>query len=352
MKRAVSVERSTRASRIGAAAVLVLLVVLALVPLLFIPSVVRALLQLLYLLALAQMWNLLAGYGGLVSIGQQAYIGIGAYSVLFLADTLGVNVFLAVLLAGLIAAILSLPTAGLVFRLRGGAFAIGTWVVAEVYRLLVANTSDLGGGSGATITSAVGIDPVLRENITYWIALAVGAGSVALSYVVLRSRLGLALRAIGNREEAAATLGVNVLRTKVTVYVLASTVIGLTGAVIYLSLLRLQPNATFSVNWTAFMIFAVVIGGIGTISGPILGTVLYFLLQQYLADLGATYLILLGTLAVLVMLKAPRGLWGLVTDRWDVRLFPITMRISVPEDLGSGQRVGAPVSAADKEGQR
>jgi branched-chain amino acid transport system permease protein len=350
MRRRILVERSTRASRLGTAALLLILGLLAMVPILFIPSVVRGLLQFLYLLALAQMWNLLAGYGGLVSIGQQAFIGIGGYSVLFLADRLGVNVFLAVLLAGVVAAILSVPTAALVFRLRGGAFAIGTWVVAEVYRLVVANTSELGGGTGATITSAVGIDPVMRENITYWIALAVGAGSVALAYVVLRSRLGLALRALGNREEAAATLGVNVLRTKVAVYILTSTVTGLTGGVIYLSLLRLQPNATFSVNWTAFMIFAVVIGGIGTITGPILGTAMYFLLQQYLADLGSTYLILLGAIAVLIMVKAPRGLWGLVTDRWDVRLFPVTMRIRMADDDSTGQRPRVPAPGGEATG--
>jgi branched-chain amino acid transport system permease protein len=121
---------------------------------------------------------------------------------------------------------------------------------------------------------------------------------------------------------AAATLGVDVLRTKVIVYVLASTICGLTGAVIYLTLLRVQPAATFSVNWTAFMIFAVVIGGIGTVSGPIVGTLVFFLLQEYLSDLGAVYLIIVGVIAIVVVLRFPRGIWGFVIDRWDVRLFP------------------------------
>jgi branched-chain amino acid transport system permease protein len=326
-------------------AIIAVVVFLALVPILFISSVVRPVLQFLYLLALAQMWNLLAGYAGLVSIGQQAYVGLGGYSLLFFADTLGINVFVAVALAGLVAGILSVPTAGLVFRLRGGYFAIGTWVVAEVYRLIVANTSELGGGSGATITSAVSIDPTVRQFVTYWIALAVGVGSVLVVAVVLRSRLGLALRAIRDREGAAATLGVDVLRTKFKVYVLASTLTGLTGAVIYLSLLRLQPSATFSVNWTAFMIFSVVIGGIGSISGPIIGTALYFLLQQYLADLGALYLIILGVAAILIVLKAPRGLWGLVTDRWDVDLFPVTVRAR--RTRGGGDSLSVQAVAAE-----
>jgi branched-chain amino acid transport system permease protein len=322
--------------RIGAVALLLLLGLLALVPLLFVSGVIRSVVQFLYLLSLAQMWNLLAGFAGLVSIGQQAYIGIGGYALVLFADVLGIDPFLGVFLAGVVAAVLAVPTAALVFRLRGGYFAIGTWVVAEVYRLVVANTSQLGGGSGTTITAAVGIDPRLRELLTYWIALAVGAGSVILVYLVLRSRLGLALRAIRDREDAAATLGVDVFRTKFVTYVLASAVTGLTGAVIYLTLLRLQPHATFSVNWTAFMIFSVVIGGIGTITGPIVGTLAYFLLQQYLADLGSTYLIILGVIAIVTMLKAPQGLWGLVTERWNVQLFPVAIRVRTPDEPGGG----------------
>ena len=340
----VVIERSTRSSRIGALVAGLAVALLAVGPLLFEDAVLGTLLEFFYLLALAQMWNLLAGYAGLVSIGQQAYIGIGAYALLAFTNNLGGNVFLGVVVAGIVAAALSVPTATLVFRLRGGYFAIGTWVVAEVYRLLVASTSRLGGGSGASIKVA-GIDPTTRLFVTYWISLAVGIGSVVLVYLLLRSRLGLALRAVRDRESAAPTLGINVIRTKVVVYVIASGMCGLTGGVIYLSLLRLQPTATFSVNWTAFMIFAVVIGGIGTITGPIVGTVVYFLLQEYLADLGSVYLIILGAVAILVMLKAPRGLWGLVTDRWNVRLFPVQVRAryrgaSSPDDAAP-ERMGA-----------
>jgi branched-chain amino acid transport system permease protein len=338
----VAVDRSTRASRVGAIGGGIGVILLAVGPLLWEDTVLRMLVQFFYLLALAQMWNLLAGYAGLVSIGQQAYVGIGAYALLWFVNTLGVNVFVAVPLAGVVAATLSVPTAALVFRLRGGYFAIGTWVVAEVYRVIVANTQQLGGGSGATIR-VVGIDPTSRLFATYWLALALGVGSVLIVYVLLRSRLGLALRAVRDREEAAATLGVDVLRTKVIVYVLASTICGLTGAVIYLTLLRVQPAATFSVNWTAFMIFAVVIGGIGTVSGPIVGTLVFFLLQEYLADLGAVYLIIVGVIAVVVVLRLPRGIWGFVIDRWDVRLFPEQIRVRQLES-------GTPTSSRSDEG--
>jgi branched-chain amino acid transport system permease protein len=349
MRTDVKVSRATTASRLGGVVFVLGAVVLAAGPLLFINSTLRTLVQFFYLLALAQMWNLLAGYAGLVSIGQQAYIGIGAYGLLYFSDNLGVNLFVAVFLAGLLASLLAIPTSALVFRLRGGYFAIGTWVVAEVYRLVVQNSQSLGGGTGATIP-VLGIDRQLRQYVTYWIALAIGLGSILLVYFVLRSRLGLALRAVRDRETAAPTLGIDVHRTKVKVYVLASAVGGLTGAVIYLNLLRLQPEATFSVNWTAFMIFAVVIGGIGTISGPIVGTIVYFLLQQYLADLGSVYLIILGAIAVLLMLKAPRGLWGLIMDRWNVPLFPVQLRVKVPRP-GSEPPDGPPMEGPP-EGDR
>jgi branched-chain amino acid transport system permease protein len=335
VSRSVSVRRSTAASRYGTVVGAVVVMVLALAPMLFVDSALRTLLQFFYLLALAQMWNLLAGFAGLVSIGQQAYIGIGAYSLLVFADHLGADFFLSILLAGLVAGALAIPTAGLVFRLRGGYFAIGTWVVAEVYLLLIANTQSLGGGSGVTITSAIGIAPTTRLYVTYWIALALAVAAVLGVYALVRTRLGLALRAVRDREAAAPTLGIDVLRAKVQIYVLTSAVSGLIGAVIYANLLRLQPGATFSVNWSAFMIFAVVIGGIGTITGPIVGTAIYFALQQYLADLGPTYLIILGAVAVLVMLKAPRGLWGLVLERWDLRFFPVELRVRTEDPPAS-----------------
>jgi branched-chain amino acid transport system permease protein len=321
--RVVRLDRISIAALVGAAA---LFVALAALPFVFAGPVQNALTTVFLLVTMASMWNLLAGYAGLVSIGQQAYIGLGAYSVLAFTNIFGVNPFLAVFLAAIVAAVLSLVTSAFVFRLRGGYFAIGTWVVAEVYRLFVANTQRLGGGSGATIAVA-GIDRDLRTFATYWIAFSVGVGSVVLVFLLLRSRLGLALLAVRDREDAARTLGISVLRTKVVVYVIASTVCGLTGAVIYLSLLRVQPSATFSVNWTVFMIFAVVIGGIGTVTGPIIGTLVFFLLQQYLGDLGSVYLIILGVVSIAVMLWAPEGLWGLVVKRWNVELFPVQIRM-------------------------
>jgi branched-chain amino acid transport system permease protein len=305
-----------------------LLAVLASLPAWSDAAVMRILVEFIALLVLAQMWNLLAGYAGLVSIGQQAFVGLGGYALIVLADDVGVNPFVAVPLAGLVATLFALPTAVLVFRFRAGYFAVGTWAVAEVYRLLVANTPALGRGTGRTLAAVFPLARENRELITYLLALAVGAAALAAVYAYLRSRLGLALMALRDSEAASETLGVDVFRTKLTVYLVAAFGTGITGALLYLNLLRISPDAAFSINWTAYVIFIVVIGGLGSVEGPILGTLVFFLLRELLSDYGAWYLILLGSVAVLVMLVCPQGLWGLMADRWRLSIFPLQRRAS------------------------
>src|SRR6266702_4535315 len=175
-------------------------------------------------IALASLWNLLAGYAGLVSVGQQAYVGLGAYSLFALAIQFGISPLWSVPLAGLIAAIVALPVALLVFRLRGHYFAIGTWIVAEVFRLLAAQVSSLGGGSGtslpAGIVTSIAQTRQMREFLIYWVALALTVAILILIVLLLRSRYGLALKAIRDNELAAESNGVDVTRTKLVVYVI------------------------------------------------------------------------------------------------------------------------------------
>jgi branched-chain amino acid transport system permease protein len=140
---------------------------------------------------------------------------------------------------------------------------------------------------------------------------------------LLRSRLGLDLTAIRDNEVGARSVGVRVAQAKGIVYLVAAAGAGAAGAVLIISQLFVQPTAVFSVLWSAYMIFVALIGGLGSIEGPIVGTLVFFLLQQTLADRGAWYLIILGSIAVLVAMWVPRGLWGLVTDRLDLRLFPV-----------------------------
>ena len=292
------------------------------------PGLLRLLGEFAYMLALAQMWNLLAGYGGLISIGQQAFIGVGGYTLLVFSMDLEGNPFLGVLVAGAAAMLAALIVAPVVFRLRDAYFAIGTWVVAEVFRLLVSNVPAVGGGSGKSLTSALMAYPAwYREAFTFWIALALGVGSTLVTYLFLRSRLGLGLTAIRDSEVASESLGVRVHWLKLTVFVASAAGCGLAGALIYLTHLRIAPDSAFSIDWSAAMIFIVVIGGIGTLEGPIIGTVIYLLLRNLLEDYGTWYMIALGAAGIVTMLRAPQGIWGLVAARFDLRVFPVQRRL-------------------------
>jgi branched-chain amino acid transport system permease protein len=202
--------------------------------------------------------------------------------------------------------------------------------VAEVFHLLVLNTEWLGGGAGVSILFVSDIERRTRSFATYWMALGLGLGAVALAFLMLRSRVGLALTAIRDNEDGAEGIGVDVLRAKVGVYVAAAFGCGLAGAITYLSLLRIQPDAAFTVNWTAFMIFIVVIGGLGTLEGPIIGTVIFYALQQQFASYGVWYLVALGVVAVAVAVWVPQGLWGWIAGRFDVSLFPLRRRFRPP----------------------
>jgi branched-chain amino acid transport system permease protein len=301
--------------------------------------------EILTYVTLAQMWNLLAGYAGLVSIGQQAYVGLGGYALFVFAAFLKLNPIVALPLAGIVAGLVAIPTALLVFRLRGPYFAIGTWVVAEVFRLVFAQITVLGGGSGISLPVAVvrGIaaNPGTRDAIIYWATLAVAFVAVAIVYLLLRSRWGLAFTAIRDSEPAAESLGVNNFRIKLAIYIAVAFMTGIAGGVVALQKLRIAPDAAFNVNdWTAFVIFISVIGGVGRIEGPIVGTLVFFVLRAIFAGFGSWYLMLLGGVAVGVMLFAPKGVWGYFADRFHIQLFPVERRVRLLEGAGAVPRSG------------
>jgi len=336
---------ATATSRVFALAGGLFLAGMIALPLIASRSVLQDLVFIFYMFALAQFWNLLAGYAGLVSVGQQAFVGLGGYLLFALTVMAGLDPLLAIPFTGLIAAVVAVPTAFIVFRLQGAYFAIGTWVMAEVYRLSFAQMKDLGGGTGMSLppdvtNSTIGIDwirlalglrtPAARDVLTYWIALTIAAGTAVAIYLVLRSQRGLALAAIRDQETAAQSVGVDIFRTKLWIYVLVAAGTGTVGALIYLQKARISPDAAFSVlDWTAYVIFIVVIGGIGTLEGPFIGVIIFYLMQTYLASFGSWYLILLGALAITTMLFTPRGIWGHFSHRFGIVPFPVQRRVSI-----------------------
>jgi branched-chain amino acid transport system permease protein len=342
----VRVAFASRSSQIGMGLCAAALVALAVAPLWGGRDDLQLLSEVYTYVALASLWNLLAGYAGLVSVGQQAYVGLGAYILFAFAILAGLSPLWAIPLAGIIAAIVAMPVAGLVLRLRGHYFAIGTWIIAEVFRLLASQVSVLGGGSGislpASLVIAIASSRQWRDFIEYWIALALVVAVLALIVLLLRSRYGLALKAIRDSELAAACNGIDVLRTRVLVYIITAAATAMVGAFIFLQRLRISPDAAFSVNdWTAFVIFITVIGGIGRIEGPIVGTIVFFALRQTLADLGTIYLLTLGAVAILIMLTAPKGIWGLIVESFGWQVFPLERSVILRDRRGvSEQRSG------------
>ncbi|MEL6957847.1 MAG: branched-chain amino acid ABC transporter permease [Pseudomonadota bacterium] len=339
-----TVQTRTRASSSFAIFAALLVAVLIALPLFAGRSLIQDMFFILTMLVLAQFWNLLAGYGGLVSIGQQAFVGMGAYAMFGAVILMGLDPVPSILIAGIVAFVIAIPTAFFAFRLQGAYFAIGTWVIAEVFRLLVAQWKTLGGGTGTslprsatremwfteTIETMLGVrSAAARDILAYWLALALAIATIGGIYWLLRTRRGLALAAVRDNTEAAQSVGVNAGRMKWFVFLTSAFGTGLAGGLIYMQKARISPDAAFSVtDWTAYVIFIVVIGGIGTIEGPIIGVLVFFLLQSLLADFGSWYLMTLGVLAIVIMLIAPRGLWGLISERTGLHLFPIRRRLT------------------------
>ena len=336
---AYTVTTQTPTSSIAATIGLSLVVILFALPLFAGRGTIQDMFFILTMLVLAQFWNLLAGYGGLVSIGQQAFVGIGAYTLFGVVILWGLDPVPSILLAGVAALIVAIPTAFFAFRLNGAYFAIGTWVIAEVVRLLVAQWKTLGGGTGTSlprtatkdmwfvdlIQDGLGVrSAAARDILAYWLALTLALATIGGIYWLLRTRRGLALAALRDNIEAAKSVGVDTGQMKWIVFLTSAFGTGVTGGLIYMQKARISPDAAFSVtDWTAYVIFIVVIGGIGTVEGPIIGVLVFFALQSMLADFGSWYLMTLGVLAILIMLVAPRGLWGLFSERTGIHFFPI-----------------------------
>ena len=316
------VQRWTRVSMASVTVTLLVIALLAVVPFLFGADVDEQLTVLLMFVILAVMWNALAGYGGLISVGQQAFIGLGAYGTIFLTQH-GFTPYLAMIIAGLGAGAVAIPTSFLMLRLRGGQFAIGMWVVAEVFAILVSLDSSLGGGTGVSLVGLNVFAPGYRQAYTFWITLACATVLLGLVFVLLRRPIGTSLQAVRDDEQAAASLGVNVARSKRVLFIVAATGCGIAGSLYLANTLFIQTGSVFGVQWTAYMLFMVLVGGLGTFEGPILGAVIFYLIQANFGNSGAWYFIGLGAVAIAFALFLPHGLWGAIDRRLRLRLLPV-----------------------------
>ncbi|MBP2654144.1 MAG: urea transporter, permease protein UrtC [Firmicutes bacterium] len=273
-------------------------------------------------MALGQMWNLLAGYTGLVSLGQQIFIGLGGYSLAVITELYDLPMLLGLFVGGVISVIFALVISQPIFKMRGVYFTIGTWIAAEALAVFFSNWTYVRSGQGFNITASYDLTTV----DIYYIALVVGIGSVALVYFLLRSRLGLALMAMRDNESAAETMGIELYKTKLKCFLISAFVTGVAGGALYLSIAYIQPFAAYSIDWTVAMVFMVIIGGIGTLEGPIIGAVVYVVLKQFLYDYPGISMIILGVLAVAIILIAPKGIMGTLHDRYGIEFLSARRR--------------------------
>jgi branched-chain amino acid transport system permease protein len=260
-------------------------------------------------LSLGQMWNLLAGYSGLISLGQQIFIGLGGYTLGVLMMYYGWPVWLGILAGGLVSALFALVISIPIFRMSGVYFSIGTWIVAETLKLWFENWGYTGMAQRFVIT------PVLSNTQLYYAAVSMGILSVAVVFLMLRSRLGLSLMAMRDDEGASEGVGINRYGSKLICFLVASFMTGITAGILFLDQGAIIPKTAFGIDWTVYLCFMVIIGGIGTIEGPIVGAFIYVVLQQYFAEYTSISLLLLGGVSVLTMLVMPKGIMGTIQEK-------------------------------------
>jgi branched-chain amino acid transport system permease protein len=325
---AVSVQRWSRVSVVSTGCLVALVAALAFVPVVLSANATDKLTTLFVYVILAAMWNALAGYAGLVSVGQQAFFGLGAYAAIRLSQH-GVGVYPALVLGALLAGAVSLPLAVFMLRLKGGEFAIGMWVVAEVCFGLVVLDKSIAGLTGTSLIALNKYSADDQRANNYWLALGAAVVLLAILFVLLRSRTGASLQAIRDDEEAAASVGVRVLWGKGVIFVLAGVGCAIAGTIYLATNITFQPRSYFGVQLTAYMIFMALVGGLGTFEGPIIGAIIFFVIDDQFGtgNYGVWYLVGLGAAAILFALFLPRGIWGTIEDRFGLRLLPVGYRL-------------------------
>ena len=311
--------KNIRETGIRRIAALIAIVVFATIPLYGSDYVLNVLLLMFLYISLAQMWNLLGGYAGLVSLGQQSFIGLGGYALAMISEVYKLPVVLAFAAAAGVSVVFALVISIPIFKMRNVYFTIGTWIVAQCLALWFSTWAWVNYAQGYSIT----VTYRLTATHLYYVSFAVGMASLIIVVLIMRSKLGLALMAMRDNESAAEVRGVELYRTKLKCFLISACMTGVTGAAIYLQQAFIQPANAFNISWTVSMVFIVVIGGIGTIEGPIIGAVIFILLRQFLYNFPGISMIILGIIAIAIILLAPKGIMGLVSSRVKLEIFSV-----------------------------
>ncbi len=294
--------------------------------------------QIAQLAALAQAWSIMAGFGGIVSLATNAFVGVGAYGTAKLAISLDWGIIPSILAGGVAAVMFALIVAVPMFRFRGLYFTIGSLVLAEALALFMSNYNGLGGNQGLTL-----LNDAPSSKMVYLMSLTVAVGTVAMAAWVSRTRLGLGLRAIRDDEDVAARVGVGAFRIKLAAFAMSALVMGLVGGIQAQRVGYIEPQGAFTLNWSISTINAAIIGGVSSLAGPVIGAGVSVGLGEKLANYPEIHLAIIGLLLILIIRVAPVGVWGLAVQigSWLKRTLvrgADSPPLSVPAVVGAHER--------------
>jgi len=275
----------------------------------------RILIKMFLYCAMAVVWNLMSGYTGMTSLGQQAFVGVAGYSMAVMTTTYLASYWIGLLVGGAIGAVLALVLAVILFRMRGMYFAIATWVIAEALKTFFLSWTYVNQGGGMSVTGRPS-----DRTIIYMVALAICVAAIVVVYLLLNSKLGLGLTAMRDDADAASSVGVNIFKSKLLCFVIAGFFTALAGGWYFLNNVSIYPASGFGNSWTVAVVFIVIIGGIGTMAGPIVGSVVYIALAEILADYPGWSNIILGLIAILVILFLPDGILGTLQKKFNFEI--------------------------------
>ncbi|MCR5082105.1 MAG: branched-chain amino acid ABC transporter permease [Parasporobacterium sp.] len=277
----------------------------------------RYLLKIFLYCALGIAWNLMSGYTGMTSLGQQSFIGIAGYALCVVTTTYHLGYAMGFFVGAVIAGVISLGLAVILFRMRGMYFAIATWVVAEALKTWFTSWSYVNMGGGMSVT----VSPYPRTGSIYYMALVLVIAAFIVVYFLLKSKIGLGLTAMRDDADAASSVGVNIFKSKLLCFVICAVITAVAGAMFYLNKGTIYPSAGFDIGWTVSIVFIVIIGGIGTMLGPILGAFIYVILEETLSHYPGWSNIILGIIAILVILFLPDGIIGTLQKKLNFEIF-------------------------------
>lgn len=277
-------------------------------------------------ITMGSMWNLMSGFTGMTSLGQQVFVGIAGYSVAVMTSTYKMSMWMGLLVGAGIAVIFALLLSFVLFRMRGMYFAVATWLISEAVRLWFNSWAFVRQGAGMTI--AIKQIPKIRELYIYALTLCIIA--LVVIFALLRTKIGLGLTAMRDDADASSSVGVNIFKSKLLCYLICSLFIALAGGLFALQKGSVLPSSSFSIDWTVAMVFITIIGGVGTMAGPILGGIIYVILSEFLAHFPGWSNIILGAIAILVIIFLPDGIIGTLQKKLNFEIFS-QRRLSEPK---------------------